>query len=114
MITTPDPPHRKDQAMETYPNNRMVLVSASSKPHETGCHIVGIFNDLQRCHVRAMGPNAVNQAAKAIASAIRELGRHGVAAGCTIEFAEIRSNNQNATAMLFKLKPLPAAPAEVA
>jgi stage V sporulation protein S len=82
-----------------------IKVSASSRPSAVAGAIAGIVREQHRAEVQAIGAGAVNQAVKALILATSYLRNDGIHVSCVPEFADVRIENQERTAIKLVVEP---------
>ena len=84
----------------------MIRVSANSRSSAVAGAIAGIIREHKHAEVQAIGAGAVNQAVKALVLATGYLKDDGIAVTCVPEFANVRINDQERTAIKLIVDPL--------
>ena len=84
----------------------MIRVSANSRSSAVAGAIAGIIREHKHAEVQAIGAGAVNQAMKALVLATGYLKEDGINVTCVPEFANIRINDQERTAIKLIVDPL--------
>lgn len=77
----------------------IIKVSAHSRSTSVAGAIAGVVRESGRAEVQAIGAGAVNQAVKAVAIARSYLTQDGIDVICLPEFAEIKIEEQERTAV---------------
>jgi stage V sporulation protein S len=77
----------------------IIKVSAHSRSTSVAGAIAGVVREAGRAEVQAIGAGAVNQAVKAVAIARSYLTQDGIDVICLPEFAEIKIDEQERTAV---------------
>jgi stage V sporulation protein S len=92
----------------------LIKVSATSRPSAVAGAIAGIVREQHRAEIQAIGAGAVNQAVKAIILATGYLREDGIHVGCLPEFADVKIEDQERTAIKLVVEPGPGRPVNVA
>lgn len=83
----------------------LIKVSATSRPSAVAGAIAGIVREQKRAEIQAIGAGAVNQAVKAIILATGYLREDGIQVGCLPEFADVKIEDQERTAIKLIVEP---------
>ena len=83
----------------------MIRVSAGSRTAAVAGAIAGIIREQKHVEVQAIGAGAVNQAVKALVLATGYLKDDGIFVTCVPEFANVRINDQEITAIKLVVEP---------
>ena len=88
----------------------LIKVSASSVTTAVAGAIAGVIRQDDEADVQAIGANAVNQAAKAIAIARVYLQEDGIPVACIPRLVDLEVDGEARTAIRFSVIRLPEAP----
>jgi stage V sporulation protein S len=80
-------------------------VASSSSPGDLAGAIAGQIRETGRSELQAIGAGAINNAVKAIAIARGYMAPAGVDLICTPSFTDVVINNEERTAIKFKVEP---------
>jgi stage V sporulation protein S len=83
----------------------VLKVSAKSRPSAVAGAIAGVVRESRRAEVQAIGAGATNQAIKAIAIARAYLAEDQIEMICIPEFIEVIIDDQERTAIRFRVEP---------
>ena len=83
----------------------ILKVSSRSRSTAVAGAIAGVVRDHGRAEVQAIGAGAVNQATKAVASAISYLELDGLDVICVPSFTDVIIADQERTALRFIVEP---------
>jgi stage V sporulation protein S len=81
-----------------------IKVAAKSRTTAVAGAIAGVVRERGRAEVQAIGAGAVNQAVKAICIARTYLVQDGINIVCIPEFADVKINDQERTAIRFVIE----------
>jgi stage V sporulation protein S len=81
-----------------------IKVAAKSRTTAVAGAIAGVIRERGRAEVQAIGAGAVNQAVKAICIARTYLVQDGINIVCIPEFADVKINDQERTAIRFVIE----------
>jgi stage V sporulation protein S len=97
-------PNPIDGAVPTVKLSGALKVAAKSRPGAVAGAIAGFMRDRGSVEVQAIGASAVNQAVKSLAVARLYLLKEGVDITFNASFLEVQINEQERTAICFKVE----------
>ena len=100
----PAPPHR---ALQEVPAIEVLRVSGHSRPNSVAGAIAALLRNEGEVEVQAIGPQAVNQAAKAIAITRSYVEGDGLDLTAVPSFVKLELQNEERTALRFHVRAVP-------